>query len=218
MEKIIDYQGDKYRYHQKSEGDERFIFFPATLLRRTTAYILDVVILLIVFFTLHNLLQIVGIPYLGMPSEPLASTDSGIFILGSYYFIAVGVFSGLQLIYFTALEYSEGASTLGKKFLNLKVFGKYGEDLTLKQSFIRNIFRSLWPVPSLMFVALGAWELPYIAFAGLVILAIDMALIFQNDQRIGDYLSSSFVIDAAEMRQKFNKDHLKNPELLSKKW
>jgi len=88
-----------------------------------------------------------------------------------------------QLLYFTFFESENGGgSTIGKKIMNIKVVDGYGNKIDLKDSLIRNITRVLW----------------HINCIGLLILILDLFLIHDREQRIGDRLANTFVVKEQE--------------------
>jgi uncharacterized RDD family membrane protein YckC len=101
--------------------------------RRVIAFIIDAVI---VFVPLTILTVIVTIFY------ALGGYGFG------YYAIFVGgavsiLWSILFILYFIVMETSSGAS-FGKRFFNLKVVNKSGQNPTFGESFIRNISKIYW--------------------------------------------------------------------------
>jgi len=153
-------------------------FNHASTLRRIGAYIIDIILLWIL-----NILFFFIFLFLGFVSwEMFLETEPGVLFSGFFrasYLILLGFSSIIDLIYFTLLE-SEigGGATIGKRALNIKVVDEYGKKIDLGPSFIRNILRLLWQVPCI----------------GFIILIIDVVLIADSDQRIGDKLAYTYVV------------------------
>jgi uncharacterized RDD family membrane protein YckC len=100
---------------------------PAPLSKRAGAALIDSVIIgviwLAIIFTLH----------------PSAPTELGftvfvlVFVTFLYYFLQEGLIS----------------STIGKRLLRLRVVGRSGDPITLRESFLRNLFRFIDWLPAL---------------------------------------------------------------------
>jgi len=101
------------------------------------------------------------------------------FYRASYLIFITAISAFIHLAYFTFLESEKGGgATIGKRVLDIKVVDEYGKKVDLVTSFIRNIVRWLWQIPCI----------------GLIILIIDVVLIADSDQRIGDRLASTYVV------------------------
>lgn len=169
----------------------------ASLGRRAAAFLLDsfllgvAVVLLAIVAALASLLQ---------PGEVSAARlDAAllpVLLLGLPIFLA----------YFTALEAWSGR-TVGKLALGLRVVRTDGANLTLFDSFVRNLLRLLWgpSLPSIVLLVLGNVLLlalglepivDVLAVIGLVFMIVDVSLIraTELDQRLGDIAAGTVVI------------------------
>lgn len=148
----------------------------ASALRRIGAYIIDIILLLILNLLLFSVFFFFGI----VSWEMLIETDA--MFLGFYtasYLVFIAISGIIDLVYFTILESKKGwGATIGKRVLDIKVIDGYGRKIDLGTSFIRNIVRLLWQIPCI----------------GFIILIIDVVLIADSDQRIGDRLASTYVV------------------------
>ena len=153
----------------------------ADTVSRILAYIIDSIIISIVVGAIYA-----AVIFLGLISlSSFVNTSPG-FNLGLFGPMYIGLSFGsflIQLLYFTYLESDEGGgATLGKKILDIKVVNEYGRKASMKDSFVRNIARFLWSLPCI----------------GLIILLLDVYLIHDKEQRIGDRLANTYVIKEKE--------------------
>jgi len=148
----------------------------ASTLRRIGAYIIDMILLLILTFLLFLVFFFSGF----VSWEILVEGEPTSLFPGFFFpFYLVGISSIIDLIYFTILESKKGwGATIGKKVLDIKVIDEYGRKIDLGTSFVRNIARLLWQIPCI----------------GFIILIIDVVLMADSDQRIGDRLASTYVV------------------------
>ncbi|MEF8835674.1 MAG: RDD family protein, partial [Candidatus Thermoplasmatota archaeon] len=167
-------------------------------LKRVGAYILDIIIISILFALTLVFLHYLGIDFIGLPSK-LTLVGGGFIPITFSYLLTLSLFSWIHLVYFVILEYDKIlGSTLGKKVASLKVVNMYGQEIGLASSFIRNVFRLLWPVPFIafeIFLYIDPLAIPNIAYISGVILVIDLVLIVRGDQRIGDRLAGTYIIE-----------------------
>jgi len=156
-------------------------FNHASVFRRIGAYIIDSIILVIFFmFAIGGLIFFDFISselFVDIGGEP-GAVFSGVL---SASYIGLSLLSSLVvLLYFSILESKiGGGSTLGKNLFNIKVIGNRGEKIGLGPSLLRNILRWLWQIPCL----------------GFIILIIDVLLIADSDQRIGDKIIDTYVVE-----------------------
>jgi uncharacterized RDD family membrane protein YckC len=104
-------------------------------LRRFVAFIIDAVIVFVVFFVLITIIALaVTVPLLFAGGfAPFGFIFGTLAILGGVVFI----------LYFTVLEASSGA-TIGKRAFGLKVVSKTGSNPTLTEAFVRNLSKIYW--------------------------------------------------------------------------
>lgn len=153
-------------------------FNHASTLRRIGAYIIDSIILWFILMVLFLGFYLLGVVSLGAFMEIASDNITSSFFRTSYLFL-VGLGAVINLTYFTFLESEKGGgSTLGKRFLNMGVVDEYGEKVAFGPSFIRNLARILWQIPCI----------------GFIILIIDVFLIAESEQRIGDWLANTYVV------------------------
>ncbi|MEF8831953.1 MAG: RDD family protein [Candidatus Thermoplasmatota archaeon] len=166
------------RYQQDWGLPRRQRFNHASTLRRIGAYIIDIVFLWILTMFLFLSFLFLGFFSWGIFIE----TEPQAMFLGFYnasYLILLLLSGLIDLAYFTILEAEKyGGATIGKRLLDIKVVGEYGNEVGLGTSFIRNIARLLWQIPCI----------------GFIILIIDVFLIADSEQRIGDMLASTLVV------------------------
>jgi len=110
---------------------------------RFLAYLIDTMILGIIFILLGFLTFFVGLPIIDFLSEYI------IFDFSSYFF-ALFLFIVFVLIwgYFTCFEYFTGGQTPGKMILGIRVLQDGGQSITFLSAFIRNIMRIIDLLPS----------------------------------------------------------------------
>jgi len=150
----------------------------ASTLRRIGAYIIDIILLWIltvfIFFVFFFLGFVTLEMFIDIENGALFSEFFNVPYLG-----LLGISSIIDLIYFTILESKKGkGATIGKRALGIKVVDGFGREVDFGPSFIRNIARLLWQIPCI----------------GLLILIIDVFLIADNNQRIGDRIGNTYVI------------------------
>lgn len=104
--------------------------------------------------------------------DPQSPYESWSLIGPSFYLFLCGV-----LCYFVLLEWKTQA-TLGKKIMGIKVLSDTGGTISLKQAFIRNVFRVIDLFP---------YMVPYLL--GLIILAAN-----EKKQRLGDQIAHTIVV------------------------
>lgn len=183
---------------QEPEIVEKIRKETASILKRLGAYILDIIIISILFVLTLGFLHYLGIDFIGLPSN-LTLTAGGFIPITFSYLLTLSLFSSIHLVYFVILEYDKIlGSSLGKKVASLKVVNMYGQEIGLASSFIRNVFRLLWPVPFIAFEILlyiDPLAIPNIAYISGVILVIDLVLIVRDDQRIGDRLAETYIVE-----------------------
>ncbi len=87
----------------------------------------------------------------------------------------------LKLLYFTYFESKDGGggATFGKRIIGIKVVDKDGRKVSGSDSFKRNIARLLWALPCI----------------GFIILLLDVYLIHDSEQRIGDRIADTYVVE-----------------------
>ncbi len=151
----------------------------ASLISRIVAYIIDSIILLVLSVIMILILVFLGIMTFGIFTD--IDSQFGLWMFGGFEILILGpIFYGLELIYFTIFESDDGwGATPGKKLLNIKVVDEFGNQISLGNSFVRNLLRLLWFIPCI----------------GLIILLIDIVLIADSDQRIGDKVAMTDVVD-----------------------
>jgi uncharacterized RDD family membrane protein YckC len=106
-------------------------------LRRFVAFVVDAIIVFVVFYVLVTIIAISAtVPLL------FAGVGYGGFVV--LLFGTLAILSGVVFIlYFTVLEASRG-STIGKGMFGLKVKSKTGSNPTLAEAFIRNLSKIYW--------------------------------------------------------------------------
>ncbi len=173
-------QEDRYQRGWGLPREQRFNY--ASTLRRIGAYIIDIILLLILTGILFFAFIVFGL----LSWELFLETEPDTVILEFYsasYLILLLISSIIDLVYFTVLESEKGGgATIGKRILDIKVIDEYGKKIDLVSSFIRNIVRLLWQIPCI----------------GLIILIIDVFLIADSEQRIGDRLAYTYVVDESK--------------------
>jgi len=98
-------------------------------------------------------------------------TDLKFHILISVYLLA----------YFIFLEHYWG-KTIGKKITRMKVVSKRGENISLKNSFLRNITRYIWRLPII----------------GILLGFAEILMLFLYDGRVGDMLGNTNVVSKVQ--------------------
>ncbi|MFP4142111.1 MAG: RDD family protein [Thermoplasmata archaeon] len=170
--------GQTYSYPDNEGLPRKSAFDTASTLQRIGAYIIDIILLLILGMLIFVPLILFGI----ISKNIFIDADPKMTFLAFYrtsYILLLIINALIDLAYFTFLESKQGGgATIGKRVLDIKVVGEYGEEVGLGASFIRNIARWLWQIPCI----------------GLIILIIDIFLIAESDQRIGDRLAFTYVI------------------------
>lgn len=171
-----------YNYQQNvNMGRNPRLNFASTV-SRIIAYIIDSIILGLISVAIYAAVIFTGFISLGSLMGD-TSTFAGYAFFGPVYLSLTFGTAIIQLLYFTYLESGEGGgATIGKKIMDIKVVNQYGRGADMKDSFIRNIARFLWSIPCL----------------GLIILLVDVYLIHDNEQRIGDKLANTYVIKEEE--------------------
>jgi uncharacterized RDD family membrane protein YckC len=110
-------------------------------LERLVAYIVDAIIVFVVFFAL---IALAALPFF------FAGGIAGFgFIFGSFALLGGLIF----VLYFAVMESSSGAS-IGKRLFHLKVHSKTGSNPTFADAFIRNITK-IYPLLLLLDVIVG---------------------------------------------------------------
>lgn len=172
--------GSNYQENVNMGRNPRLNF--ASTVSRIIAYIIDSIILGLISGAIFAVVIFTGLLSFGaMTGDPSNLTGFGFF--GPAYFGLTFGSAMIQLLYFTYLESGEGGgATIGKKIMDIKVVNQYGRAADMKDSFIRNIARFLWSIPCL----------------GFIILLVDVYLIHDNEQRIGDKLANTYVIKEEE--------------------
>jgi len=162
-------------------------FNHASTLRRIGAYIIDMIFLLI-----FTLLPFLFFFFLGFVSLEIFIEEHTYLFPGFFFpFYLIGISAIIDLIYFTILESKKGwGATIGKRILNIKVIDEYGRKIDLGTSFVRNIARLLWQIPCI----------------GFIILIIDVVLVADSNQRIGDRLASTYVVKESQVSRNYS-DH-----------
>ncbi len=182
---------------EKAEILEKIRKGTPSALRRVGAYILDLIIILLLFIFTVPFLQFIGLDFVGIPSE-VTLIAGGFIPVTPSYILTLSLFSLIQLAYFLILEWDKIlGSSLGKKAASLKVVNIYGQGIGLTNSLIRNVFRLLWPVPFIFIGILPLVEplpVPYIAYVFGVIILIDLFLILKTEQRIGDRVADTYIV------------------------
>lgn len=180
-------QGDRYQQGRGLPRGPRFNH--ASTLRRIGAYIIDVTILWILILLIFFSLLFFGF----LSWEKFIETEAQTMLLGFYnasYLILVSISGLIDLAYFTILESEKGGgATIGKRALDIKVVSEYGNKVDLRTSLIRNIARWLWQIPCI----------------GFIILIVDIFLIADSEQRIGDWLASTYVLKESNIHRGYNK-------------
>lgn len=182
---------------EKAEVLEKIREGTGSTLRRVGAYVLDIIILSLLFIFTVAFLQFIGVDYVGIPSE--VNLVVGGFIPATLpYLVTFSLFSLIHLFYFMILESDKVLGTsLGKKVASLKVVDMYGQGIGLATSLTRNVFRLLWPI---LFIFLEILPLidplpvPNIAYVFGVIMVVDLVLIVKNEQRIGDKVANTYIV------------------------
>ncbi len=149
------------------ESDKDVSFNDAHPITRLFAFLIDFVIFKVLAFVIFFLLVRFSIFQPALLAEVSWRTNVYEY---RYYFQNLSdlylhiALSSLFIGYFTVLEsrWVLGAS-IGKKLLGLKVVDSYGENISLKKSFIRNSTKEILRIPIIGFV-LGFIELGLIIF------------------------------------------------------
>ena len=155
----------------------------ASTISRIIAYIIDAIIVGLVIGILSAAIMLLGVFSFGSITGDGGGGFLPVAIFGPAYIgLSFGSFI-LQLLYFTYLESEEGGgATIGKKILDLKVVDRTGRKVDMKDSFIRNIARLIWSLPCV----------------GFLLLLLDVYLIHDSEQRIGDRLANTYVVKESE--------------------
>jgi len=146
---------------------------------RIIAYIIDSIIIGLVMGAIYVAIFFFEIFSLG------GGVGSGGFSPFGYYgfiFPGLSIFNYLlQLLYFTYFESGDGGggATLGKRAIGIKVVDQYGRKISGTDSFKRNIARLLWSLPCI----------------GFIILLVDVYLVYDSEQRIGDKIADTYVVE-----------------------
>ncbi len=147
----------------------------ASVLRRIGAYLIDVIILGFLMGAILGILFVIGLWSL----EEVQLEEFFELYLGGIFLIIISLNLITFLVYFTYFESkSGGGSTFAKRIFNIEVVDKHGKKVSMGTSFIRNIARLLWSIPCI----------------GFIILIIDVFLVADKNQRIGDSLANTYVV------------------------
>ncbi len=172
---------EKFAYEQDISQNYGSNLSKASLARRIIAYIIDSIILLVLLTIILMILIFAGVfvmPQLTVGISRFRRPES---------LMALSLVYGLELIYFTYFESRKSSgATPGKRLVSIKVMNRYGDLASLEKSFLRNLLRLIWFIPCI----------------GLIILIIDIVLIADKDQRIGDTLAGTYVIKKEERLEK----------------
>ncbi|MBE1555247.1 RDD family protein [Sporosarcina limicola] len=143
---------------------------------RATAFIIDLLILLVVNILIIIALIIVFaggrdlLDFTGTDSLLLGITIVGLFLINTGYFIA--------------LEYFSGGRTIGKRVIGIRAIQENGHSLTLLSSFIRNFLRVIDNLPAGYF------------------LGIIMIFFHSKHKRIGDLVAGTIVVHERKGKRK----------------
>lgn len=145
---------------------------------RIIAYIIDSIIIGLVIGAIYIAIFFFGFFSVG------SGIGGGFSPFGYYGSIFPGLSFGsylLQLLYFTYFESKDGGggATFGKRAIGIKVVDQYGRKISGTDSFKRNIARLLWSLPCV----------------GFIILLVDVFLIHEGEQRIGDRIADTYVVE-----------------------
>ncbi|MEF8873728.1 MAG: RDD family protein [Candidatus Thermoplasmatota archaeon] len=164
----------EFRSGIRSKGS----FVKANPLYRIIAYLVDAVLIRLVFEFIVFLLGISGViprstmaninTYLGYGLAPLRGggwfLDQALFVSSQEDLMIHLSYSALFLAYFITLESGRlGGQTIGKKIFGIKVVNRSGSDISFKISALRNSTKYLLRVPSLGFLV-GIFELITLVF------------------------------------------------------
>ncbi|MFP4142112.1 MAG: RDD family protein [Thermoplasmata archaeon] len=192
---------------ERSEILERIRGEKSSAFKRTGAYLLDAIIITFLFIFISAALNYLEIEFIGLPSELTLIAEGFIPVTPSYLF-TLSFFSSIHLVYFVLLESDKGiGSSLGKSALSLKVVNTHGLEISITNSFIRNVFRLLWPVPFIAFEILlftDSLVFPNLAYIFGIIMVIDLLLIIKDGQRIGDKQADTYVVNEKTYEEIFN--------------
>ncbi len=150
----------------------------ASVLRRIGAYIIDAFIVGLVIGIIMTVLFMVG----SFTFPEFTDIDDIGFIeiyLTGFFLTSLFVSVGITLLYFSYFESkSGGGATLAKKMLDIMVVDRHGGKVSFSTSFLRNLARLIWSIPVI----------------GWLLLLLDVFLIADGDQRIGDKLANTYVV------------------------
>lgn len=188
-----DHQDKTYNFEKDITGRRIPSLNYASTGSRIIAYIIDSIIIGFIIGAMLLGVFLIGISYTEAPS---ASTE--FFPFGFFDFLFPGVAFGsylLQLLYFTYFESKDGGggATFGKRVMDIKVVDRDGRKISGSDSFKRNIARLLWSLPCV----------------GFIIMIVDVVLIHDGDQRIGDKIANTYVVEKSEFSD-FSNDYQKN--------
>lgn len=148
----------------------------ASVLRRIGAYLIDYILLSIVAGIFTGAMLASGA--IQFPLDNIEDISLWGIYLTTFFLVNFGFVVLLYLAYFTYFESENGeGATLGKRLLDLKVVNEYGKEIDTGKSFLRNLARLLWFIP---FVSWVFW-------------LIDVFLVADKNQRIGDMIADSYV-------------------------
>ncbi|WP_096155045.1 MULTISPECIES: RDD family protein [Bacillus] len=139
-------------------------FEPAGLGSRASAFILDQLLIIIVYLLLFFgvFMMILGFDI---------SNFSGTFVA-----IVIVITFAIQWGYFFAFEYFTGGRTIGKKIVGIRVIQENGHSITLLASAVRNLLRIIDSLPANYF------------------LGIIMIFFHSKHKRIGDIVAGTIVV------------------------
>ncbi len=172
-----DYGYQQDRGYQTPPGTRRELNH-ASVLRRIGAYIIDGLLI----GAINGLIIMAGLftGFMTLPDTTDPTTSMTGIYFSTFYLLSILLSILITLGYFTYFESrSGGGATLAKRLLSLQVVNEHGRNVSGTKSFIRNIARLLWNLPCI----------------GFVILIIDVILVATNDQRIGDKLAGTYVVE-----------------------
>ncbi len=177
-----------YSYQQSPQGQSYPSINPASTLRRIGAYIIDILLISLVMGLIFGLFFMAGFFSFQMTPQTSSPTDFTA-IYGGFQIVLTLLSALIQFSYFVVMESEKfGGATLGKKVLDIKVVGEYGREVGYGPSLIRNLARLLWSIPCI----------------GFIILIIDIVLIADDDQRIGDRIADTYVVRESPSSQAYS--------------
>ncbi len=176
-----------YTYQQPTGGQSYSPINPASTLRRIAAYIIDIILIGLIQGLIIGILFFMGFFSFQMFLQP-SSPGFGSFF-GGLQLAFTSLSAIIQLGYFTLMESEKfSGATLGKKLLSIKVVGENGKEVDIEPSFIRNLARLLWSIPCV----------------GFIILIVDVILIHEDGQRIGDRIADTYVVKESASGQGYS--------------